>query len=493
METSRTLHELGEAVGGHVIGAPETAVSHVTHDSRQIGEGTLYVAISGAIHDGHDFALEAAEAGAVALCVERELPIEIAQLIVGNTRQILGQLAAEIYGHPSHSIDVIGVTGTNGKTTVAHFIESIMDRAGFATGRIGTVGNAIKGKAVPSVRTTPEATEFQALLATMRDDGVEKVAVEVSSHALELGRVSGTRFAVAAFTNLSQDHLDFHRTMEAYRAAKARLFAEYEVETAVFNIDDPAGSNMSSSYAGAQLTVGSGGDFAAEGVATIADGSEFQLHAPGFNRRLSAPVYGSFNVSNLLVAVACCFAAGAELDVIIDALSGVDAVPGRFEIVSREDDPLVVVDYAHTPEGISLAIETARSLRPGRVIAVVGAGGDRDRAKRRPMGAAASSADLVVVTSDNPRNEDPDEIIDAVMEGVSAASVRQADRLTAIEKAITTAEQNDVVLILGKGHEQGQESKGAVAPFDDRAVARNQLKLWRKSANFGDNSGSMGA
>lgn len=491
MEPSRTLHELAEVVEGHVVGAAETPISDVTHDSRQVGPGTLYVAVTGTLHDGHDFALEAEQRGAAALCVERELDTDAPQLVVRNTRGVLGELAAAVHNHPSRVVDVIGVTGTNGKTTVAHFVESILGQAGFAVGRIGTIGNTIMGEAVESVHTTPEATDFQRLLATMRDHGVEKVAAEVSSHALELGRVSGTRFAVAAFTNLSQDHLDFHQSMSAYEAAKARLFREYEVGTAVFNIDDATGATLSKSYQRPQLTVGAGGDFFTDSIVSLDSGTEFLLHAPGFNRKLVAPIFGEFNVSNLLVAMACAFAVGAELDAIVDSVGSLDPVAGRFEIVSYPDEPLVVVDYAHTPDGIGMAIQTARQLRSGRVIAVIGAGGNRDRAKRGPMGMAASDADLVVVTNDNPRSEDPEDIIDALLAGVSAPSVRQPNRREAIGSAIEAAQEDDVVLVLGKGHEQGQETGGVVSPFDDREVARQQLNLLRKSTNFDPDSGSI--
>jgi UDP-N-acetylmuramoyl-L-alanyl-D-glutamate--2,6-diaminopimelate ligase len=493
METSRSLNELVEVVGGHVVGTAETVISDVTHDSRQAGPGTLFVAIPGEIHDGHSFAPQAVEAGASALCVQRILDLDVPQLVVGSTRRAIGELASQVHGIPSLDIDVVGVTGTNGKTTVTHYVESIMGSNGIPTGLIGTIGSRFLGQDIPSVRTTPEAPDFQRLLAEMRDRGAAKVAVEVSSHALALDRVRGTRFAVGAFTNLTQDHLDFHPSMDAYRAAKTLLFTDYEMSTAVFNVDDPMGRELSDDFGGDQLRVGAGGDFFADGVELTGVGTGFTLTAPGFHGAIDAPVFGDFNVSNLLVAMACCVATGLSVDDVLSAVGELVAVPGRFEVVSEPDDPLVIVDYAHTPDGVAMAVDTARDMVAGRVLVVIGAGGDRDRAKRRPMGLAASNGDLVFVTSDNPRSEDPAEIVDQVLDGVTAPFVRQPDRARAISDAINTAEPGDVVLILGKGHEQGQEIGGEIQPFDDREVARAELNVQRKSANIGTDSGSMGS
>lgn len=492
MEPSKALSELAEVVNGHVIGTPETPITDVTHDSRQARHGTLFVAVRGATHDGHDFVEQALSRGAAALCVERPVVIDIPQLVVGDSRGILGRLAAEVHGNPSHDLDVIGVTGTNGKTTVTRFVESILSRSGYSTGLIGTIGSRVLGADTPSVRTTPEASDFQRLLASMLGQGVTKVAVEVSSHALELGRVAATRFAVAAFTNLSQDHLDFHSSMEAYKAAKMRLFTEYEVGTAVFNIDDPVGSDLAETYAGSHLTVGSLGDFSASDFEPTANGTRFHLDFPGGTGVVDAPVYGEFNVSNLLMAVASCYAAGTEVNEVMQQLEHIETVPGRFEVVSTGGEPMVVVDYAHTPDGVSMAVNTAHEISKGRVIVLIGAGGDRDQAKRRLMGEAASAGDLVVVTSDNPRSEDPELIIDQVLAGVATDSIRQPDRETAIKTAISVADPGDIVLILGKGHEQGQEKDGVVVPFDDREVALDHLNLLRKSTNFESDSGSMG-
>ncbi|MEX1091877.1 MAG: UDP-N-acetylmuramoyl-L-alanyl-D-glutamate--2,6-diaminopimelate ligase [Acidimicrobiia bacterium] len=492
MGSSKSLAELAKAVQGSVIGISETRVHDITHDSRQAGPGTLFVAISGADRDGHDFVDQAARAGSEAVCVERRVSTDVNQLVVGNTREVLGKLAAEVHGHPSGTVDVIGVTGTNGKTTVTHYTESLLGLAGFRTGIIGTIATRIGDESLPSVRTTPEASDFQRLLARMRDAGVAKAAVEVSSHALDLHRVDGTRFAVAAFTNLSQDHLDFHGTMEDYRSAKARLFRDFEIGTAVFNVDDETGRDLAAGYSGEKLTVGRGGDFEAVAVESVPAGTEFRMVTPDGVFSSSAGVHGRFNVSNLMVAIAGSVAAGAPVGGLIEHLGDIGPVPGRFEIVSREGEPTVVVDYAHTPDGIAMAVATGREMASGKLIAVFGAGGDRDRAKRPLMGGAASAADVLVVTSDNPRSEDPERIIDDVMEGVTTGSTRQNDRRKAIAEAIGMAGPGDVVLILGKGHEASQEIAGEVLPFDDREIARESLNLLWKSTNNRSDSGSMG-
>ena len=492
MGSSKSLAELAEAVQGSVIGISETRIHDITHDSRQAGPGTLFVAVSGAEFDGHDFVDQATRAGAEAVCVERRLASEIDQLVVGNTREVLGKLAAEVHSHPSRAVDVIGVTGTNGKTTVTHYVESLLGLSGFRTGIIGTIATRIGDESLPSVRTTPEASDFQRLLARMRDAGVAKAAVEVSSHALDLHRVDGTRFAVAAFTNLSQDHLDFHNSMEEYRSAKARLFRDFEIGTAVFNIDDETGRDFAADFSGEKLTVGRGGDFEVVAAEAVAAGTEFELVTPDGVFAASAAVHGRFNVSNLMVAIAGSVGAGAQIGGLMEHLGDIGSVPGRFEIVSREGEPTVVVDYAHTPDGIAMAVATGREMASGKLIAVFGAGGDRDRAKRPLMGESASAADVLVVTSDNPRSEDPERIIDDVMNGVTTGSIRQSDRRKAIAEAIGMAAPGDVVLILGKGHEAGQEVAGEVLPFDDRDVARESLNLLRKSTNSRSDSGSMG-
>lgn len=492
MESSKSLGELAKTVGGTVLGSDQIAIADVTHDSRQVGPGTLFVAIEGGSHDGHQFVPSAIEAGAVAVCVTEKQEVSVPQLVVFDSRGVLGELAAQVHDWPSRSMDVIGVTGTNGKTTVTHYIESLLSASGTKTGLVGTISTRIAGKSSKSVRTTPEASDLQRLLAFMRDEGVEKVALEVSSHALELGRVDGTTFRVAAFTNLSQDHLDFHGTMADYRKAKERLFTDYDIGTAVINIDDAVGAELAQRIRKPVVTVGRGGDFEFSSLGHEMGGTEFTLESPQGSRRVLAPVHGDFNVSNLAIAIACCFSAGAEVGALLDHISAIGVVPGRFQRVPAVAPmPGVIVDYAHTPTGIALAIETARLICTGSVIVVIGAGGDRDRVKRPLMGDAASGADLVVVTSDNPRSEDPESIVAQVSAGVTAPLIREVDRRAAIAEAISVAGPDDLVLVLGKGHEQGQEVGGKVLPFDDMQVALESLKRLRKSAKSGPNSGSI--
>jgi UDP-N-acetylmuramoyl-L-alanyl-D-glutamate--2,6-diaminopimelate ligase len=396
-----------------------------------------------------------------------------------------------VHGKPSSHLAVIGVTGTNGKTTVTHYVESLMNGADRATGLIGTVSTRLGRTALTSVRTTPEATDFQRLLAEMRDLGAEAVAAEVSSHALEMSRVAGTRFEVAAFTNLSQDHLDFHGSMEAYRRAKERLFREFEVGTAVLNVADPVGADIARWAEMPVLTVGRGGSVHARDVETSLDGTTFELVTDLGSVRVRSGLIGAFNVDNALVAAGCCLTLGLGLEEIGSGLAALPVVPGRFEQVSGGAPVRVIVDYAHTPGGVEQAISVARTVAEGKVVVVVGAGGDRDRDKRPLMGAAAARADMAVLTSDNPRSEDPAEILAEVAAGAEGDHVAiEADRRTAIEMAIDRASAGDVVLILGKGHETGQEIGGEVTPFDDREVAREILAA-RGSAGNWPGSGSM--
>ena len=490
----KSMSELaGQIEGARVVGPTNILVTDLTHDSRLVEAGSMYLALRGANVDGHVFVDAAVAGGAAAICVDHEVATDVGQLVVPDTRKIAGELAATIHDHPSRSLDVIGVTGTNGKTTVTHFIESIAKESGLVTGLIGTIQTRYAGKSVDSAMTTPEATDFQRLLAEMRDEGVSLVAMEVSSHALDFGRVASTRFAVAAFTNLSQDHLDFHGDMGSYRAAKERLFREYDVNTAVVNIDDPVGRELADTFQGELLTVGTVGDIAISGLTPLAGGSRFTISTPWGRTELSAPVLGDFNVSNLAVSAACCLAAGVSFDDVTVGMTRVAGVPGRFEIVSGTDPIVVIVDYAHTPEGVARAVETAHTLTDGRVIGVIGAGGDRDRAKRPAMGAAVARADLAVLTSDNPRSEDPGTIVDAVASGVSegAHTVVEVDRRRAIDIAIGAAEDGDVILVLGRGHEPFQQVAGERIPFDDRQVAAESLQRRRMSAESGPPSGSI--
>jgi len=491
------MRSLVDVVDGRLLtsrdGPNEVTVVDVTHDSSQAAEGVLFVAIRGARFDGHAFVPVAIEAGSPAVCVDHALGTTIMELVVHDTRVALGPLASAVHDEPSRALNVIGVTGTNGKTTVTHYVESLASSAGLMTGLIGTIHTRIGNETLRSDRTTPEASDFQRLLARMRDEGAELVAAEVSSHALELGRVAATRFSVAAFTNLSQDHLDFHGDMESYRNSKRRLFEEYEVGTAVVNIDDALGRVIASTFGGDLLTVGAHGDISHSGVMPAGRGTGLTLSTPWGSADVDVPVVGSFNVDNAVLAAACGLAVGLRFDDIVSGLRKLHGVPGRFELVSGDDPIQVIVDYAHTPDGIAEAVRTARGLGGGDVIALVGAGGDRDKAKRPLMGEAVSSADLVIITSDNPRSEDPAAIADAVVAGLdtSVPSIVDLDRSSAITKAIDVAHDGDIVLILGRGHEPMQETAGKLRPFDDREVARGALTLSRMSTDSVGDSGSM--
>jgi UDP-N-acetylmuramoyl-L-alanyl-D-glutamate--2,6-diaminopimelate ligase len=489
---TKTVADLATVVSGEVVGDPVVAVSDATHDSRHAGPETLFIAVRGARHDGHAFVEDAVRAGSPAVCVSEDLATTATRIIVSDTRAAMGPLSARIHDDPSIAVPVIGVTGTNGKTTVTHFAEAILRAAGRNPGLIGTVGSRVGGRVFPTVRTTPEATDFQRLLAEMRDAGADVIATEVSSHALELGRVAGTHFTVAAFTNLSQDHLDFHGDMERYGAAKRRLFTEYDIGTAVINLDDPYGRSLAEATSAPVTTVGRGGDLEATDIAYSAASTTFTLTIGGDSHQVTVPILGEFNVANVVVAAGCCLAVGVDAGAVVDGMAALRGVPGRFELVSTGSRLRVFVDYAHTPDSIAAAIAAARAMGPRRVIALIGAGGDRDAAKRPEMGRAASAADVVVVTSDNPRSEDPEVIAGAVESGLAqdVARLIDLDRRSAIEKAIAMASPDDIVLLLGKGHETDQEIAGRVLPFDDRAVA-GQILDDAESHGPSPDSGSM--
>jgi UDP-N-acetylmuramoyl-L-alanyl-D-glutamate--2,6-diaminopimelate ligase len=473
-----TLSELATLVGGWVIG--HASVADVTHDSRAAGPGVLFVAVRGFTVDGHRFVASARAAGA-AVCVEDDPGDAGPTLVVPDTRAALGPLAARVHGDPSRHLRLVGVTGTAGKTTVTHLIESIAGAAGLANAVMGTVGARIGGVPQPVSRTTPEASDFQRILARMVAAGVEVAAVEVSSHALALGRVSGSHFAVVAFTNLSQDHLDFHSGMEDYYRAKASLFVPQLAERAVIWVDDAHGARLAGETPLPVIRVGRAGsvDVTADAVDLRLDGSRFLLRLPdGASAQVRLRLAGEFNVANALVAAGAATALGLPVDSIAAGIGAVAGVPGRFEVVETGKDFTVVVDYAHKPDAVAQVIAAARHLAGGgRVIVVVGAGGDRDRSKRPLMGAAAAEADVAFITSDNPRSEEPGAIIAQVLAGARGgrAEVRvEEDRRRAIRDALGTARAGDLVLILGKGHEQGQEFKDGVVPFDDRVVAREE-------------------
>ncbi len=485
----RRLAELAERLGRP---APEAAtgaggpITGITHDSHGVRPGDLYAALPGARTHGARFAADAVQAGAVAVLTDPTGPgftdgIGVPVVVVDDPRAVLGEIAAWVYGDPSAYLTVLGVTGTNGKTTTAYLLDAGLRAAGHVTGLVGTIDTRIAGERVSSVRTTPEATDLQALFAVMRERGVDAVSMEVSSHALALHRVDGTRFTAGLFTNLSQDHLDFHGDLDTYFAAKAALF-DGRCAHEVVNIDDPYGRRL---VRPATVTVSAEGEPGATWRATGIDHGRtgapgFRVHGPGGTQAAaSVRSPGAFSVANALLAIAALVTVGVPL---ADAVRGTAAldVPGRMEQVDRGQGFRVVVDYAHTPEAIAGALAALRPMTRGRLIIVLGGGGDRDRAKRPLMGAAAArGADLVVVTDDNPRSEDPAEIRAGIVEGARrvgpARPLDVGGRRAAIAVAIGLAEAGDTVLIAGKGHEQGQDIGGVVHPFDDRAVVAGLL------------------
>jgi len=454
------------AIPGAVVhGASEVVITGVVHDSRRVAPGSLFCCVPGTTVDGHEFAEAAVAAGAAALVVERLLPVDVPQVMVPDARVAMGLLAASFFDHPSRTLLLVGVTGTNGKTTTTALIASILDSAGLPCGVIGT----LTGK-----HTTPEATELQARLAAFRDEGKRAVAMEVSSHALALHRVVGCRFAVSVFTNLGRDHLDLHGTPERYFAAKASLFTPQLSDRGVVNVDDRHGQLLADSPS-IPITPFSVHD-ATEVVVTP---SHHEYDWRG--QHIHVGIGGEFNMMNSLAAATAAGELGVEPASIAAALASAPAVPGRFEAVRAGQGFDVIVDYAHTPDGLHAALSAARAASPGELIVVFGCGGDRDREKRPQMGAvAAELADRVVITSDNPRSEDPLEIINAVSAGVPddyrARVVTEPDRRLAFALAFQLANDGDVVVIAGKGHETTQTVGTREFPFDDRAVARELLE-----------------
>ncbi|MEY4173476.1 MAG: UDP-N-acetylmuramoylalanyl-D-glutamate--2,6-diaminopimelate ligase [Actinomycetota bacterium] len=465
----RQLGDLVDAAGGagaRVVGDPAVLVSGITHDSRRVQPGWMFCCVPGATTDGHDHARAAVAAGATALLVERPLDLDVAQLVVPDTRSAMGHVAAEVWGNPAAALLMVGVTGTNGKTTTATLIAAVLESSGMPTRVIGTLTGRF---------TTPEACDLQQQLAEFVEDGVRAVVMEVSSHALALHRVNGCHYAVAVFTNLGRDHLDLHGTVERYFAAKSMLFTPTLAARAVVNVDDVHGRLLLDA---AQVpTVGySSSDAVSLEVTPTSHSYEWR------GQRVQVGIGGAFNAMNSLAAATACAALGLEPEVIARGLAAAGPVPGRFESVRAGQPFDVIVDFAHTPDGLREALGAARrSASGGRVIAVFGCGGDRDRDKRPEMGAvAAELADLVVVTSDNPRSEDPLSIVNAVIGGVPQGYrdrvLTEPDRRLALALAFSRAQRGDVVVVAGKGHETTQTIGDRVLPFDDRAVARELLE-----------------
>jgi UDP-N-acetylmuramoyl-L-alanyl-D-glutamate--2,6-diaminopimelate ligase len=456
--------------------------------------GEIFVALKGLHTDGHDHLNQAIAAGAGALMVdaawahEHALDAPVPVFHATDTREALAWLAAEHHGHASRAMEVVGVTGTNGKTTTTHLIEAILQEAGRSTGLIGTLGGRYQEGGTPMTldtgHTTPQALELQGLFARMKRSGVNAVVMEVSSHALDQLRVAHTDFDAAAFTNLTQDHLDYHATMEAYAKAKAKLFSMIEPSSGfrgvAVNLDDPAGAPMGAHARVPVLgysALGCPADLRAEGVALTASGSRWKLVTPFGEQALTLRLPGLFNVSNALAAIGCALSLGIPLATCVAGLERMRGVPGRVELVTRPEDPFsVLVDYAHTPDGLENVLRTAREFTRNRLLVVFGCGGDRDKGKRPQMGEIAGRlADAVFLTSDNPRSEDPQAILAEVGRGLTGAYVSEPDREQAISLAIAEAKAGDVVVIAGKGHETYQIFAGRTIHFDDREVARQAL------------------
>ena len=457
MHLERVIAALAPA---DVLRRAPVEIADLSYDARTAGPGALFFCVPGTRADGHDFAPQAVANGAVALVVERPLELDVPQLLVGDARRAMGIVADEFFGRPSEELQIAAVTGTNGKTTTAFLLYAILAAAGRRPGLLGTIESRVGGERRPAIRTTPEAIDVQRAFREMLDAGDRSCAMEATSHGSELGRLDHVRFSVLVFTNLSQDHLDFHGTMERYFEAKRRLFLEGRPPAAI-NVGDDWGRRIAADRPDA-VTFG------------FTDDAQI---GPGALDGIGLKLRGRFNAENALGALAASRLLGIDDAAIAQGLESVRGVPGRFESVSEGQPFEVIVDYSHKPEALESVLQTARALAGGRLICVFGCGGDRDRGKRPIMGRIASElADVAIVTSDNPRSEDPQAIIDEILAGVKGDVEVEPDRAAAIERALGEAEEGDVVLIAGKGHEQGQEFADRTIPFDDREVARDVLR-----------------
>jgi UDP-N-acetylmuramoyl-L-alanyl-D-glutamate--2,6-diaminopimelate ligase len=462
--------------GARIVGDGAVEISELVYDSRKVEPGSLFFCVVGERADGHEFGLRAVEEGAAALVVERELSeLAVAQVVVPDSRAAMAPLAARFWDDPTAQLRVVGVTGTNGKTTTAFLVREILQAADFRCGLLGTVKQVVGGVEKEVVRTTPEAIELQATFRQMLEGGDEACAMEVSSHAMALHRADAIHFEVALFTNLTQDHLDFHADMEDYFLAKRKLF-EAGPKVRIVNVDDAYGRRLAGEFECVTFSAeGAEADYSAREVEFDALGATFSLGT----LKLRTALPGHFNVANALGAFAAAEAMGVGGDIAAAGLARAARVPGRFEPVDEGQDFGVLVDYAHTPDSLENVLRAARRITKGRVISVFGAGGDRDRDKRPKMGrAGVEFSDLAVITSDNPRSEDPEKIVAEVAAGAEGANKLEVvvDRREAIALALARAQPGDTVVIAGKGHEQGQEfEEGRKIPFDDREVAREEL------------------
>jgi len=508
------IADLAAAVGLEFHGDADTEITGVSLSTQRILDGDLYAALPGSRVHGIEYAEQAVDAGAVAVMTD-QVGIDLIRpyspvlagvpiLVAEQPRTWLGAVAAAVYGDPAAGMTMIGVTGTQGKTTTTRLAEGALQGAGLRAGVIGTVGTRVAGRDIKTQLTTPEAPDLHALFGVMREAGVEVCAMEVSSHALVQGRVDGVVFDVAVFLNLGRDHLDFHLDLEDYYQAKASLFTPERARRAVICVDDEHGRRLAKETSlpvRTFSTKGAKADWKARRIELGPEGSAFQLVGPKVKVDVRCPLPGDFNVSNAVAALAACGEAGLDVEAIAAAMGPAGGVPGRLERITLPDWPeqpfTVVVDYAHKPDAVEAAIRTLRPLTDGRLIVVLGAGGDRDPGKRSIMGEiAARLSDLLVVTDDNPRTEDPAKIRAAVLAdtGGRRAEVREVgDRRQAILTAVAAASPGDIVLVAGKGHETGQEIFGVVQPFDDRVVAREALAAAKQRGVGGASSADRGA
>lgn len=486
------LTELLEALNIYQVkGKIDVEINNICVDSREAKLGDLFVCLPGFVVDGHDYALNAIGRGAVALLCERELPIEIPQIIVPNARRALAIIAAKFYNYPSEKLRLIGITGTNGKTTTSYLIDQILKDRDKVTGLIGTIQMIIAGESEQLKNTTPDILQMNESLVRMVAAGVEYVTMEVSSHALELGRVRGIDYDVAVFTNFTQDHLDFHGTMDKYLEAKTLLFAQLgnsylrDHKFAVINADDLISEHLLKSTSAETITYGidQAADVRATKLKVTASGTSFQLDSYAGSQKVNLKMIGKFSVYNTLAAISVGLIEQIPLSSIISSIEQIVNVRGRFELVEGDHDFSVIVDYAHTPDGLKNVLGTAREITKGTLYCVFGAGGDRDKSKRPLMGKTViAESDIAVVTSDNPRTEDPEQIISEIVAGIKEVTndkdryIAIIDRKAAIEYAINKANSGDLILIAGKGHEDYQILADQVIDFDDREVALAALR-----------------
>lgn len=483
-----------------IQGKREKTIQGIAYDSRLVEPGSVFVAIRGFKSDGHDFINEAVKKGAVAIVREGDIPKEdmdftkkdITDILVPDSREALALLSTRFYDYPSKKMKLIAITGTNGKTTVSYLIDSILRNHGFRVGVIGTISYRYHDLVLPAPQTTPESLDLQYLLRDMADKGIDFCILEASSHALELKRLLGCEFNIAIFTNLGQDHLDFHENQDVYFKAKARLFTDYPIETGIINRDDPCFERLLNSFSGKPLTYGlEKGDIIAENIVYSQNGISFTAKAGKGRLKIKSRLLGHYNVYNILAAVGAGISHNIGSEEIKKGIESVTVIPGRFEKIEEGQDFIVAVDFAHTEDALKNLLLSARNITKKRLILVFGCGGDRDRSKRPLMGrVAAMLSDFAIITSDNPRTEDPEKIIGEIEKGFQEAGDKRGEYITikdreeAISKALGLASSGDTVLIAGKGHEPYQIIGTKKRKFDDKEIAREALRLRKRKQSY---------